>query len=401
MKKFVYLCGMMLLSLNVMAQIDLNDNTWKRTFCDDFTASGRYWQEDWLSSDKKWRGYSGMGVTTKGGFEVTQYANSIFCPAEEKIKLVARYCDTICNNTYPLPGWIHDYPPCDSLLFYFSGEIDARKDSILDSDLRFQYGYFEILCKLPKNPGAHTAFWLHGASQDTMDPYYEEIDVFEYSWSYGDPNVNWHAYNNPKPTYPGDPRVFSTAIVHNFRGDTVNFDTDVYGMNYPQIPLGQGDIGEWHTYSCEWMPDHVYWYFDGRLVNSYYDKIHIPKHPLVLKTNYAINDYAVKPIKDTNNSIIGYEPDWTGSDTMHVDYIKVYQLKWKCSEDVVITCQNDLENYEYNVKNSVSINSTNGNVVLSNTDKITFRVADSLEITGPFQADSGCEFTVIRQDCPE
>lgn len=55
---------------------------------------------------------------------------------------------------------------------------------------------------------------------------------------------------------------------------------------------------------------------------------------------------------------------------------------------------------EYTVKNSVSITSTNGNVAVSNTDKITFRVTDSFEITGPFQVDLGGEFTVIRQDCP-
>ena len=32
--------------------------------------------------------------------------------------------------------------------------------------------------------------------------------------------------------------------------------------------------------------------------------------------------------------------------------------------------------------------------------KITFRVSDSFEIAGPFQVESGAEFTIIRQDCP-
>ncbi len=32
MKKFIYLCGMMLLSLNMMAQIDLNDPNWDTVF---------------------------------------------------------------------------------------------------------------------------------------------------------------------------------------------------------------------------------------------------------------------------------------------------------------------------------------------------------------------------------
>ena len=39
--------------------------------------------------------------------------------------------------------------------------------------------------------------------------------------------------------------------------------------------------------------------------------------------------------------------------------------------------------------------------IIGNTDKVTFRVSDSFEITGSFQANSGCEFTAIRQDCPD
>ena len=59
MKKFIYLCGMMLLSLNMMAQIDVNDKNWKRVFSDSFSDSGRSWV-NWISfPDKKWRGYSG------------------------------------------------------------------------------------------------------------------------------------------------------------------------------------------------------------------------------------------------------------------------------------------------------------------------------------------------------
>ena len=43
MKKFVYLCGMMLLSLNIMAQIDLNDRNWDTIVNDDFTTPRRFW----------------------------------------------------------------------------------------------------------------------------------------------------------------------------------------------------------------------------------------------------------------------------------------------------------------------------------------------------------------------
>ena len=138
------------------------------------------------------------------------------------------------------------------------------------------------------------------------------------------------------------------------------------------------------------MPDHVHWYFDGILVNRYYDQTHIPRHHLTLRASYAIDGY--------------YKHDdsvWMDSDTLTIDYIRVYQLGWDCSTDEVIACQNDLTGFDYGVKKSVAITSSYGEVLVEDTDKITFRVADSFEITGPFQADSGCEFTVIVQQCPE
>ena len=44
MKKFIYLCGMMLLSLNIMAQIDLNDRNWDTVLIENFDESSSYWE---------------------------------------------------------------------------------------------------------------------------------------------------------------------------------------------------------------------------------------------------------------------------------------------------------------------------------------------------------------------
>ena len=397
MKKFVYLCAMMLLSANMMAQIDLNDSTWNRVFHDEFTESGRYWH-NWSSRpDKKWRGYPGYGVTSNSGHQVFQYSNCHFNDTDGTMELVAEYDkDTLIpRNLYHLPKWMWpEYGgsgyPCSDNLFYFSGEIDARKDSIIGSDFEFRFGYFEIRCKFPKHQGAHPAFWLQGADTASPDAYYEEIDIFEYSWSMGNPNAYWLVPVNPNPTYTGDPRVYSTAICHNLHGHGVCHETDNYAGIYPRLPNGQEDISGWHTYSCEWMPDHVYWYLDGNLVNSYFDKTHIPRHSLTLKTSYAIDDNYY------HDSVV-----WMDSDTLTIDYIRVYQLGWDCDTDEVIACQNDLTGFDFKVKKSVAITSSIEEVEVGDDDKITFRVADSFEITGPFQADSGCEFTVIRQDCPE
>lgn len=87
-------------------------------------------------------------------------------------------------------------------------------------------------------------------------------------------------------------------------------------------------------------------------------------------------------------------------DEITIDSIRVYQLKTDCDTDETIASQSDLDNFDYAVKNSISITSTINEPVVSNTDKVTFRVADTFEITGPFEVQQGGEFAVIQQDCP-
>ena len=48
--------------------------------------------------------------------------------------------------------------------FYFSGAIEYVKNIWFPDQGKFQYGYFEILCKLPIHQGAFPAFWLQAAN---------------------------------------------------------------------------------------------------------------------------------------------------------------------------------------------------------------------------------------------
>ena len=86
---------------------------------------------------------------------------------------------------------------------------------------------------------------------------------------------------------------------------------------------------------------------------------------------------------------------------MIVDYIKVYQLNWDCDNDETINSQYELDNFVFAVKKTVLIDSPYESITVDNSKKITFRIADSITETGEFQVDSGAEFTVIRQSCPE
>jgi beta-glucanase (GH16 family) len=404
MKKLVYLCGLMLLSMNMMAQIDLNDMNWDSILIENFDKGLLHWQWDTTRflnvGDYSWKSHMGGSIVSNSEHEVYQFGNCQINTADSTMHLVAYYDSLHCiqRNEYYLPKCMwpeyggSGFPSSNGLCF-FSGAIEYyKKHYVQNADERkFLYGYFEIRCKLPIHQGAFPAFWLHSADTTSSDPYYEEIDIFEYSWSNGDPDFHYHPVPNPDPTYAGDPWVITTGIYHNLNGHPIVFETDTYARNYPKLTKGHGyqDISDWHTYSCEWMPDHVYWFLDGRLVNSFCDATHIPRHPMTLKTNYAINGYY-----NYGDSI------WVGTDEMVIDYIKVYQLATDCSTDETITCQNDLDSFDFRLKKSVAITASNGQITVDNTDKITFRVTDSFEITDPFQVDSGGEFTVIRQDCP-
>ena len=61
MKKFIYLCGMMLLSLNMMAQIDLSQG-WSLVLDEQFSGTGRSWDSTYLEkrpsnipADSNWK----------------------------------------------------------------------------------------------------------------------------------------------------------------------------------------------------------------------------------------------------------------------------------------------------------------------------------------------------------
>ena len=397
MKKFVYLCGMMLLSMNMMAQIDLNDKNWKPIVQDSFNLPGRVWiDETFLSSDGLWRAYPGVGINKPGNLMVYQYNQCHFNDIEYTMELVASYdsSNLIPNHLSELPSWMEPeqggsgFPNSDSL-FFFSGEIDYVKQQESKKDGVFRYGYFEIRCKLPIHTGAFPAFWLWDA--DSISPsnrYYEEIDIFEYSWAF---EALPNQYGNLNAHGAGNPYCFTTGFYYSDTTHMFHWQNSK-ARNFPMI---SDSLSHWHTFACEWLPEHIIWYCDGEVVNEYHDSQNIPRHKLTLKTNYAIDKYALSTHSYGDTLI------WKASDTMVIDYINVYQLKWDCDTDAIISCQSDLDDFLYRVMKSIVITSANEAVEIGNSEKVTFRVTDSFEIVGPFQIDNGGELTVIMQECPE
>lgn len=414
----------MLLCLNMMAQIDPYDQNWHTIVYDDFTEPNRYFDNTFQDSEGKWISFIPSewpsGVTRWGVISGTVFCDhqiyqwhrcvfddGIFDGANGILRLKSIYKSStpiLCNDLvvhYDIPPVSPAYNSmpyhCDSnhqYLYYFSGMIqsplsepETKSDNLPDP--LFQYGYFEIRCQLPVHEGAFPAFWLWDSKKDQ---YYEEIDIFEVSKYFTDPDYSQWT-NNPNPQGFDDINTFTTGLYYNDAGSSSDHNTS-QARRYPAVS-SNSNLTEWHTFACEWLPEYIKWYCDGIIVNEYHNPDSIPHHQLSLITNYAIDRYALQP------HVVSGEPLWRDSTSMNIDYIKVLQLQWDCDSDVEITCQTELENFIYGVKKSIAIISSIEPVQVGNTDKVTFRATDAFKITGPFQVDPGGEFTVIMQTCPD
>lgn len=153
------------------------------------------------------------------------------------------------------------------------------------------FGYFETRCKLPKQPGHWTAFWLYApcvgkvgdAGRDGT-----EIDVFEWPWRDGrvQHTLHWDGY--------GKAHASSGHVSHP---DKV---TD----------------GEYHVFSLWWSPAQYVFSVDGK--ETWRTKAGgVCQVPLYLKWSTEIGDWA----GDIRKAKL---PD----DTV-VDYVRVFDLEDK------------------------------------------------------------------------
>lgn len=398
MKKFIYLCVLMMLGLNVIGQINLNEG-WSNILNEQFTGTGRGWDSRFreqrpasIPADsvwvRRWRVNaieSSLGVTKPGFFHAYQCTNTLFNNGtlnDNKMRLVAQcisYAPLQCDGCYPT-GYVLPHPEyheCSTeknFIFYYTGNIQSYQQS-------YHYGYYEIECALPIHPGIHTSFWIWGPHKDTLEGIkrYEEIDIMEYS----------------KGDWNGDEeRGYSSGIW--FRQQDINDTLSPEQYSYKQFHLAQTepDISHMHTYGCEWMPDHVIFYRDGMVTHEIFDEEHIPKYPKYIKTGYTIDDNAVKKVNDTL-----YYPEWMGPDTITINYIKVYQLDTDCETDEYVQNTQQL-NQINSMKRSITISNPSGMTLPSTTNK-TLRASDFILINEPFEAASGAQLTLMVHDCPE
>lgn len=404
MKKFIYLCGMMLLSMNMMAQIDLNDKNWDTVFIEDFSGN-RYWDRHWDDSTgvsgykPLWRCFQycnwGSGVIAPeeyhGDFSAYQPSNTVF-DSGNTIKLVGSFkseksmtCDENFTDTtfFPAPWYKYCHycdPPSNHNIHYISGMIEST-DSL-------GYGYYEIRCKMPIHRVSHDAFWLWGDYGK-----YEEIDVFEHSLYFCDGDtargfISGIFYNPDNPYYK------DTIINGVFYHGAYKYARCSY-----HAPSTSSTLDQYHTYGCLWLPERVAWYFDGNLYNEETDFSHIPQHPMWLKINHFEDKASFTVVEEDTIW-------WQGTDEMTIDYVKHYRLKADCSTDLVIRNVNTFQefnnnNANYKVKRSITMGGQNSTLVIPNNINFTMRAVESITIDGAFEIPLGTKMTLITQNCPE
>lgn len=217
----------------------------------------------------------------------------------------------------------------------------------INTNTNYQYGYFEIRCKLPTGKGFWPAFWLHSGSCSAGN--YNEIDVFEMDGSYPTKTTNnLHNCIDPSPYAEQTCSNYSTA---------------------------------YHNYSVEWTPSRIVWYLDNNNIRNE-KNIYGLTHPQSVIANLAIFPW------DLPNSSTPF-PSY-----MYIDHIKVYQLKMDCN--TVVNNISNFSTFNYAVKKSIALGSS---TTVPSNSAITLRATDYLEMNAGFKIPLGTEFTLYPTSC--
>jgi len=166
---------------------------------------------------------------------------------------------------------------------------------MLQSNIKFQYGYFEIKCKYPKEKGFWPAFWLYGGTPN------EEIDWLEGKTEKTNQiHIGRHSKIKSENKYR-----HGFSIKKKWWGTWVKFD---------------GNLTEgFHIISGEWDKDYIKFYLNGECIAYCKLKMNEPKH-LVVNLAVPSNNGSFKPGPNNNisqpvNFAVDYIRIWTKDQT--------------------------------------------------------------------------------------
>lgn len=279
MKKFIYLCGMILFSLNIMAQPRNQTEHDSLLYCHgkhykDLTIEYHAyrkeltpgWRYDSVLSDEfestvidttKWKIKHKKYFSSDNNVGFVNHSDNVRIQDGSLVLSVTNNDD----NIWCQPSWGNGDSVRPALL---SGWITSKKD--------FRYGYIETECYLPKNHHYWPCFWTTG--RDTIIDDYDEVDVFERTDTHDTDYpyiIRQNAYNGAGTTHES---FMSTILTFDNR-DSITGKASVFGAEIlPEevvfyingyvtghLKYNESLANSWNTYTCTDIEEMIRMFF--------------------------------------------------------------------------------------------------------------------------------------------
>ncbi len=321
-----------------------------------------------------------------------------------------------------VPLWYENLSQHVNYQFPFSsGQINSYQKNL------WLYGKFEARIKIAGGYGMFPAFWLY-----TPDPYWSEIDVFEFF-----PDVK-KATNKPKTSckhldfndkWPG--KVLSTNVRVDWRDQDGDISNDDSFLNSGYNPYYDEDYSvsekynhsmadAFHIYTLEWDPYKLVWKVDDNTIRTFYHFQYQGGMSYtgcdigIISTCYKRGLFAQFPMELFFNTAIGQarlqnnfnclSPDNAphGSPLpvyMIIDYIRIFK-KTYCNNDIYISekIYKPTET-EYLQARNIDVAGNNYNVLLQPSSNVKYLASESIHLHPGFKANEGSYFRASIVPC--
>lgn len=395
MKRIVCIICFISAVYSLKAQSPYTDPTWQNVMQDEFDTLGlrtylweRYWPW-WQDSTELCSGVSQRVPATY----TRNNNNFIF--------------DTVGTGSVII-NIKKESSPYREEVWYWDSTFNLNVDSIdfnytmgmLRSKLRYKYGYFECRFKIPQygsgtqTKGISPGFWMYGNNSDSADyslqNIWAEIDAAEIlsGKSVDGTNHNCTSSNihyqkcNTTSTNPSCIASDNVAI-HDFYNEQNSSETpNCTSLNF----------NTYHTFSIEWDSLNIKIYLDGVLNLR---NINVTKPwdmtPMSLIANFIVPACNFSPYGDSlgAGNVNPYN--------MQIDYIKVWQLKCDCANQLSIANIN-LGTYNSKIYKSIQITGTSS-TTLNSGDNLTLRANDYIQIDKEFTVNAGASCLLLPTPC--
>ena len=195
---------------------------------------------------------------------------------------------------------------------YTGGKFDSR------GKVAYQYGRFEIYCKLPNAMGSWPAFWtmgqgVAGAGSDSSDywwPWGGEIDIMEMN---GTRNGYASAVHWATPETVGNDAYKEPGHKSTSGGSFILPNS--YDMYSGKVTEVMND--KFHIIGMEWTPTKIHFYCDGRKYGEV-DITDVGMRRAFHNVHYIILNYAL-------GGMGGTPEDSAFPEAFEIDWVKVWQ----------------------------------------------------------------------------